>query len=136
MKGLRVRSVDGQEQKQKRNCEKMARPRKPVWPIGFEELLHYALPKKRPEKRPELYRLFLRDYLHPRTTIRASDDEIEKALILDKKRKFDENTAFHIRMWMNMSLDGWKRERFQKRAKAGGDGLQKKRLKNAAAKKT
>jgi hypothetical protein len=100
----------------------MARPKKIQWPIGFEEMLLFAFAKKRPEDRLKFYRLFLRDYLHPGTTIQASPEEIETALLADRRKKFSENWAFHIRMWSNGSFEKWKRENYQKRAKAMAAG--------------
>jgi hypothetical protein len=95
----------------------MARPNKIVWPIGFEEMLRYALPQKRPEDRPRFYRLYLRDFLHKGSTIKASEDEIEKACSAARSKTFTENEAFHIRLHMGMSMEGWKRESNQMRGR-------------------
>jgi hypothetical protein len=91
----------------------MARPKKIVWPIGFEELLCFAFKQKRPEHRIKFYRLFLRDHLHKGTIIQASPEEIETALIADRQKTFDENWAYHIRMWSTMSFQKWKQESLQ-----------------------
>jgi len=80
-------------------------------------MLNYAFAKKRPEDRLKFYRLFLRDFLHPGTTLQASPEEIETALQADRQKKFDENWAYHIRMWSAGSFEKWKRENFKKRAK-------------------
>jgi hypothetical protein len=93
----------------------MAKPQKLIWPIGFNELLRYAFAKKRPEARLKFYRLFLRDYLYPSTTLQASRKEIEKALRADRKKKFDEDRAFHLRMWSGGSFEKWKQENIKNR---------------------
>jgi len=95
----------------------MARPRKIQWPVGFEELLRYALPYKRHEDRPKFYRLYLRDFLHKGSTIKATEEEIEKAYIAALTKKFTENEAYHIRMHMSLSVNEWKRESYQKRGR-------------------
>jgi hypothetical protein len=95
----------------------MARPKKIQWPIGFWEMLRFAFPKKRLEDRPDYYRFFLRDHLHRGTTIQADKSEIEAAFTADQKRKFDEDVAFHTRLWSEMSHAKWKRESYLQRAK-------------------
>jgi hypothetical protein len=105
----------------------MGRPKKPDFPIGFEEFLRYALPKKRPEDRLKFYRLFVRDYLHRPATIKASESEIEAEITKNRQNKFDENTAYHFRMWMNMSLSEWEKENRHNRAKLMAAGRWKKR---------
>lgn len=98
----------------------MSRPKNISWPIGFNDLLRYAFKQKRPAHRIKFYRLFLRDFLHKGTTRQASPQEIETALLADRQKKFDENWAFHIRLWSGMSFDKWKHENFQTRAKVAG----------------
>jgi hypothetical protein len=93
----------------------MGRPKKIVWPIGFAKMLDFAFAKKRPETRLDFYRLFLRDFLHKGTTIQASPEEIEIALLADRQKKFTENWAFHIRMWSEGSFEKWKRENIKNR---------------------
>jgi hypothetical protein len=95
----------------------MPRPKKIEWPIGFDEMLRYAFAIKRPKSRLKFYRLFLRDFLRPNSTIPASPEEIETALLADQKKQFDENWAFHIRMWSHGSFDKWKRESYQERGR-------------------
>ena len=94
----------------------MARPAKILWPIGFVDLLRFMFPRKRPENRLKFYRLFLRDYIHLHSTIKASDEEIEERLRADKEKRFSENDAFHWRMWSGMSMDQWQREHRRARA--------------------
>jgi hypothetical protein len=95
----------------------MARPKKIQWPINFEEMLRYAFGKKRPEDRLKIFRLFLRDFLHPQSTAPATPEAIEAALLENQKKQFDENWAHHIRLWSEMSFEKWKKENFKLRDK-------------------
>jgi hypothetical protein len=98
----------------------MPRPNKIIWPIGFEEMLVFALPQKRRSHREKFYRLFLRDFLHPHTNIRAPEVEIKQVFRADCKRKFQEPEADRIKRWINMSLEKWKSEHFRNRATTAG----------------
>jgi hypothetical protein len=73
--------------------------------------------------------------LHPGTNNKASPEEIETALLADQQKEFDENWAYHIRVWSGMSFEKWKRENIKKRmedmaAASWSDEARKKRKKN------
>jgi len=95
----------------------MARPTKIKWPLSFSGMLRYAFKDKRPEDRLGFYRLFLRDFIHKGTTLKASPTEIEVALAADQQKTFDENWTHHIRMWSHGSYASWKAESYRERAK-------------------
>jgi hypothetical protein len=101
----------------------MARPKKIQWPIEFDEMLRYAMPNKRLEDRFRFYRsYFLRDYIHLQSTLKASGEEIELRLKQDREKRFSENDAHHIRLWIGMNMDAWKREIRRERARKMANG--------------
>lgn len=113
----------------------MPRPRKIQWPIGFEQMLLYVFPNKRLKDRPRFYRLYLRDHIHPRSTIPGTPEEIEATYDADTKRKFEEPDASQIRLWAGMAREKWKREHFKKRAVKMAIGRWSKSAAERAAKK-
>jgi len=118
----------------------MARPRKIIGEIGFEEMLRWAMPKKRIEDRFKFYRLYLRDNLHKHGSYagwKATKEEIDQAIADNRKKKFniDSDYTHNFRNWINSAIPEWQRELRRNRAKAmaaasWSDEARKKRKKN------
>jgi hypothetical protein len=118
----------------------MGRPRKIIGEIGFEEMLRWAMPKKRIEDRFKFYRLYLRDNLHRHGSYagwKATEEEIVQAVADARKKKYnvDSDSTHNFRNWINSGISEWQRELRRKRAKvmaAGSwsDETRKKRKEN------
>jgi hypothetical protein len=105
----------------------MARPQKIIGEIGFEEMLRWAMPKKRIADRFKFYRLYLRDNLHKHGSYagwKATTEEIEQAIADARKKKFniDSDSTHNFRNWINSAIPGWQRELRRDRAKAMAAG--------------
>jgi hypothetical protein len=105
----------------------MARPKKIIGEIGFEEMLRWAMPKKRIADRFKFYRLYLRDNLHRHGNYvagKATEDEINQAIAEARKKKFnvDSDATHNFRNWINSAIPEWQRELRRNRAKAMAAG--------------
>jgi hypothetical protein len=105
----------------------MARPRKITGEIGFEEMLLWAMPKKRIKDRIKFYRFYLRDNLHRNGSYagwRATAEEIDRAVSDARKKKYnvDSDSTHNFRNWINSSIPEWQRELRRARAQAMAAG--------------
>jgi len=115
----------------------MPRPRKIIGEIGFEEMLRWAMPKKRIADRFKFYRLYLRDNLHLHGSYdgsKATAEEIDLAVADARKKKYDINSdsTHNFRNWINSGISGWQREFRRERAKAMAKGRWSKKSKKTS----
>jgi hypothetical protein len=68
----------------------MARPRKIEFPIGLDEMLRIALPKKRPEDRMQIFREWARSNLTVKLWRQPTDEEFQADFELWCKKQFKE----------------------------------------------
>lgn len=99
----------------------MARPRKVQLPIGLQEVLRIAMPKKRPEDRMKIFREWARSNLTTKLWREPTDEEFKIEFNLWCKKPFTE--MFHIQ-----DVAGFLREFVPRFAAAN----RKKRAKTAA----
>lgn len=97
------------------------------FPIGFEELLLWAMPKERPENRMRVYWRLVRESLHGRYSRPPTDDEIVAELQSMRQKTFGEYRCECIRADMSRCAEIIKRENLEKRAKAGAEVRWKKK---------
>ncbi len=100
----------------------MARPRKIKYPIGLEDRLRLAFPKKRIEDRFKFYRMEMRDHLIHQLQRKPTNEEIEQAIIKEREDRYDyertQNFVFVMRLHHGAFARELKRNKAIKMAKA------------------
>jgi hypothetical protein len=95
----------------------MPRPRKIEFPVGLEEMLRLAMPRKRLEDRFKFYRMELREHFHWKHGRPPTQEEIEQEMCRARTIKFDQSVSIGIGQNLRNHLSIFESEIRRQRAK-------------------
>lgn len=93
-----------------------------VYPIGLEDRLRLAFPKKRIEDRFKFYRMEMRDKLIYKLGRQPTTDELERAIIEERKELYDSERTLNFIYAMRLHHGAFAKELKTNRAKAMAAG--------------